>query len=67
MQVRVQAQKNGRLGSISMAMRIVSKHGVLALWQGLGSELLKACLSSAILFASKEKTQELADKLFGKK
>lgn len=46
-----------------MARRILSRDGVLGLWQGLRSQLQIAMLSSAIMFASKEKVQEAADVL----
>lgn len=59
-QVRVQAQRNGRLGSIAMASKIVRDAGLLGLWQGLQSQIASACLASAIMLSTKEKVQELA-------
>ncbi len=60
LQVRVQAQRTARLGSIDMAAKIVKELGVLGLWQGLQSQITSACIASAIMLSTKEKVQELA-------
>ncbi len=61
--IRVQAQKVSKqhhLGAVEMGRRIIERDGVLGLWQGVQSQMLNACLSNAILFATKERLQLLA-------
>jgi hypothetical protein len=67
--VRVQAQKVAKqhhLGAVEMAKRIVDRDGFAGLWQGLQSQMTNACVSNAILFATKEHAQRLAFALLKK-
>jgi adenine nucleotide transporter 17 len=42
-------------GAIDVLQKIVRKHGILGLYKGMSTQILKAVLASAILFSSKEK------------